>query len=87
MTLQKASLLESFLKGEVRVLVYTGLVTLLGMTVLFIAPVFVAGDARFGELAEMSIVTRVVLPMRAWLVMFIVGTVVNALVQITRKNS
>ena len=72
----------SFLKIELRILLVSGLLTLLGMTVLFIAPVFVNGD-----LDSMSIVSRVILPMRAWLFMFVLGTIVNLLVHLVRRYS
>jgi ABC-type glycerol-3-phosphate transport system permease component len=73
------SLVKSFLNTEIRVLAAAALLALFVMTVLFIFPVFVKGSPRFSELTDMTIVTKVVLPLQLALAAFAIGTLVNIL--------
>jgi len=75
---------KSFLGGELKVLIIAVAIAFVVMTVLFIAPVFVAGNQRFEALAEMTIVTKVLLPLQITLALFMLGTVVNTLIHVVR---
>ena len=78
-------ILHSFLRTEIRLLLVAALFALFVMTVLFIAPVFVTGDSRFGVLADMTIVSKVVIPMTLSAGLVLLGTVINALVHAARS--
>jgi len=75
---------KSFLGGEFKVLIIAVAIAFVVMTVLFIAPVFVARNQRFEALAEMTIVTKVLLPLQITLALFVLGTVVNTLIHVVR---
>ena len=78
-------IVHSFLRTEIRLLLVAALFALFVMTVFFIAPVFVTGDARFGVLADMTIVSRVVIPLKLSAGLILLGTVINAVVHAARS--
>jgi len=54
------------------------------MTILFIFPVFISGSPRFSWLTDMEIVSRVVIPLQMLFSVMVVGTAVNAIIQLVR---
>jgi hypothetical protein len=75
---------KSFLNGEKTIVIVAAILALIVMTVLFIAPVFIAGNEKFHDLEQMTIVSRVVLPLRLSLVIIVIGTLGNAVFHLVR---
>jgi hypothetical protein len=75
---------KSFLRSEIRLFLFAVSFAFVVMTVLFIFPVFVSGSPRFSWLTEMEIVSRVVIPLWMLFSVMIVGTAVNAIIQLVR---
>ncbi len=76
--------MKSFLHGEIRLFLFAVLFAFIVMTILFIFPVFVSGSSRFSWLTEMEIESRVVIPLRMLFSVMVVGTAVNAIIQLVR---
>jgi hypothetical protein len=71
--------LESFFKWEIRVVISAAAFAFVAMSMLFISPVLLGGNPKFIAVTNMTIVSRVVLPLQLALALAIVGTVINAL--------
>jgi len=71
----------SFLKGEKMIFAIAAALAFTTMTVLFVLPAFISPDPGYRDFHEMTIVSRVVLPLRLGLAWVVFGTVVNAVIQ------
>jgi len=73
--------LKSFLNGETKVFLFAAALAFVAMSALFFLPAFGIRDV-----ADMDIVAKVVLPGQLLIVIFVVGTVANALIHLFRIN-
>jgi len=69
--------LGNFLRWELRVILSAAAFALVAMSMLFISPVLLDGNPEFNAVTNMTIVARVVLPLKMALTLAIVGTAIN----------
>ena len=73
--------LKSFLNGEIRVILFAVALAFVVMSALFFLPAFGIRDV-----AQLDIVTKVLLPAKLLLGLIVVGTVVNAIIHLSRTG-